>query len=109
MEIKVYGSRGSLPAPSTEGFSTQEFGGNTTCFSLQAKKGSLHVIDAGSGIRTLGLDLMRNGFGKGEGKLDLYFTHALGPHTRFSILYPSLCTRKSCRRVGRGNGGWTIN
>ena len=58
--ITCYGPRGSLPTPSTRDFSTVEFGGNTSCYYLEA--GPFRVIlDAGSGIRNLGNDLMKAG------------------------------------------------
>mgnify|MGYP003966347817 FL=1 len=65
MKVTCYGPRGSIPAPSTKRFSTIEYGGDTTCYYVEA--GPFRVIqDAGSGIRTLGNDLMRRGDGFGK-------------------------------------------
>jgi phosphoribosyl 1,2-cyclic phosphodiesterase len=51
MEIRFWGTRGSIPAP---GPSTLEFGGNTTCLEVVLRSGRRIVIDAGTGIRLLG-------------------------------------------------------
>ncbi|MFZ2090058.1 MAG: MBL fold metallo-hydrolase, partial [Desulfobaccales bacterium] len=51
MEIRFWGTRGSIPAP---GPSTLEFGGNTTCLEVVLNSGRRIVIDGGTGIRLLG-------------------------------------------------------
>ena len=50
------------------------FGGNTSCAYLKIKKNHI-ILDAGSGMRVLGLELMGQEFGKGEGKAKVFFTH----------------------------------
>jgi phosphoribosyl 1,2-cyclic phosphodiesterase len=50
------------------------FGGNTSCIEVSTPKQRL-IIDAGSGIRLLGYDLMKGPCGKGQGEVDLLFTH----------------------------------
>jgi phosphoribosyl 1,2-cyclic phosphodiesterase len=52
MKVKVWGARGSIPAP---GPSTARYGGNTSCVQLTLSDGSVLVLDAGSGIRDLGM------------------------------------------------------
>jgi len=65
MKVVCYGSRGSIPAPSTKRFSTIEYGGDTTCYYVEA--GPFRIIfDFGSGGRTLGNDLMKRGEGFGK-------------------------------------------
>jgi phosphoribosyl 1,2-cyclic phosphodiesterase len=54
MEIRFWGTRGSIPAP---GPSTLEFGGNTTCLEVVLRTGRRIVIDGGTGIRLLGESL----------------------------------------------------
>jgi hypothetical protein len=54
MKIKVWGCRGSLPAP---GRSTIRYGGNTTCLEVRLSDNTLIVLDAGSGIKKLGKTL----------------------------------------------------
>lgn len=51
--VKFWGVRGSIPTP---GPSTVKFGGNTSCVEVRAD-GEIIVLDAGSGIRGLGLAL----------------------------------------------------
>jgi phosphoribosyl 1,2-cyclic phosphodiesterase len=51
MEIRFWGTRGSIPSP---GPSTLEFGGNTTCLEVVLRTGRRIVIDGGTGIRLLG-------------------------------------------------------
>ena len=55
MKVKIWGCRGSLPTP---GPKTVKYGGNTTCYELRSESGELLIIDAGSGIRELGLALL---------------------------------------------------
>ena len=54
-------------------------GGNTTCVEIQAGSETF-IIDAGSGLRELGLELMKGPCSKGEGKLHFFFTHAHWDH-----------------------------
>jgi phosphoribosyl 1,2-cyclic phosphodiesterase len=58
MKIKFYGTRGSIAVPGEE---FTEFGGNTTCLSVTFKSGRTAVLDAGTGIRNLGNDMIRKG------------------------------------------------
>ncbi len=51
MEIRFWGTRGSIPSP---GPFTLEFGGNTTCLEVVLNSGRRIVIDGGTGIRLLG-------------------------------------------------------
>ena len=54
MKIKVWGARGSVPAPEPE---TMRYGGNTSCVELMLSDGSRLILDAGTGARNLGLTL----------------------------------------------------
>ena len=51
--VRFWGVRGSLPTP---GPSTVHYGGNTSCVEVRAD-GQLIILDAGTGIRGLGLRL----------------------------------------------------
>ena len=51
MKIKVWGARGSIPAPGPE---TMRYGGNTSCVEVTLSDGSTVILDAGTGIRNLG-------------------------------------------------------
>ena len=73
MKIKFYGTRGSVPV-SDPGF--MEFGGNTTCLFISAidEGADTLIIDAGTGIRNLGKDIMSGKVDLGE-DISLGFTH----------------------------------
>ncbi len=55
MEIKFWGTRGSIPSP---GAHTLEFGGNTSCVEVLLNCGRRIVIDGGTGLRLLGTHLL---------------------------------------------------
>jgi phosphoribosyl 1,2-cyclic phosphodiesterase len=54
MKVKVWGARGSVPSPGPE---TTRYGGNTSCVQVTLSDGTVIVLDAGTGIRNLGLTL----------------------------------------------------
>ena len=56
MKVKLWGTRGSIPSPGPE---TIRYGGNTSCVGVTLSDGSLLALDAGTGIRSLGLALGR--------------------------------------------------
>lgn len=53
--VTFWGTRGSIPTP---GHSTEKYGGNTSCVSVEHGKTHL-IFDAGTGIRDLGIQLMK--------------------------------------------------
>lgn len=72
MKVRFWGVRGSIPAP---GPKTVRYGGNTPCVELEAG-GETFIIDAGTGIRELGFDLMKRAAGKPvNAKLFIGHTH----------------------------------
>lgn len=58
MEAKIYGVRGSIPMP---GRSTLRYGGNTVNVGLRLADGTRVFLDAGTGVRQLGKDLIAEG------------------------------------------------
>jgi phosphoribosyl 1,2-cyclic phosphodiesterase len=54
VKVDLWGTRGSIPSPGPE---TIRYGGNTSCVGVTLADGSLLALDAGTGIRTLGLAL----------------------------------------------------
>ncbi len=54
-------------------------GGNTTCVEIRSKD-QLLILDAGSGLRVLGIDLMGKGFIKGNQQADFLITHTHRDH-----------------------------
>ena len=80
--IKFWGVRGSVPCP---GPKTVRYGGNTTCMEINCGSRTL-IIDAGSGIRELGLSLLQRG---GPVQADVFFTHLHLDHvTGFPFFAP---------------------
>jgi phosphoribosyl 1,2-cyclic phosphodiesterase len=51
VRVRIWGARGSIPAP---GPRTARYGGNTSCVQVTLSDGTVLVLDAGSGIRDLG-------------------------------------------------------
>lgn len=70
MKITFYGTRGSIPVCDRDFL---EFGGNTTSLKITRDNGRIAIIDAGTGIRNLGIDLIKEGFYQDE--LFIGFTH----------------------------------
>ena len=68
MLATIWGSRGSLATP---GRRTVRYGGNTSCVEIRAADGALLILDAGTGIRELGLSLGEN---RPE-RIDLLLSH----------------------------------
>jgi phosphoribosyl 1,2-cyclic phosphodiesterase len=54
VKVKVWGARGSVPTPGPE---TWRYGGNTSCVQVTLNDGTTLVLDAGTGIRPLGLQM----------------------------------------------------
>jgi phosphoribosyl 1,2-cyclic phosphodiesterase len=54
VKVRLWGTRGSLASP---GADTARYGGNTSCVEVRGAGGGALVIDAGTGIRTLGRTL----------------------------------------------------
>jgi phosphoribosyl 1,2-cyclic phosphodiesterase len=74
MKIKFWGTRGSIPAP---GKDTIIYGGNTTCLEINLDNGKKVIIDAGTGIRSLGREFESN---KEDVDIYLLVTHIHWDH-----------------------------
>lgn len=68
MRARIWGARGSLASPGSD---TIRYGGNTSCIELRPEDGSLVVLDAGTGIRKLGLTLD----GSSPQRIDILLSH----------------------------------
>ena len=78
MIFTLWGVRGSLPCP---GLSTVRYGGNTLCIEVRyGPDNRLIIIDAGSGIRPLGGQLMKTDFTKGPITAKILFSHTHWDH-----------------------------
>lgn len=72
MKIKFWGVRGSIPTP---GPTTAKYGGNTTCIEVIGEQGECIILDAGTGIRSCGLSLLKKGFPLPEINIFISHTH----------------------------------
>ena len=79
MKVKVWGARGSVPAP---GPKMNRYGGNTSCVQLCLESGEELILDAGTGIRTLGLDLAT------ARRVNILLTHLHLDHIQGLMFFP---------------------
>ncbi|MEP6662037.1 MAG: response regulator [Verrucomicrobiota bacterium] len=83
--LKFWGVRGSLPTPGPE---TAFYGGNTSCVEVRADN-EIVILDAGTGIRSLGIALS-NEFKKNPLKLTLLISHTHWDHIQgFPFFLPA--------------------
>ena len=73
--VTFWGTRGSIPTP---GPSTSRYGGNTPCVAVEGAGGQLVVLDAGTGIRALGLELVAKQ--NGAARVEILLSHAHWDH-----------------------------
>jgi phosphoribosyl 1,2-cyclic phosphodiesterase len=71
-EVAFWGTRGSIPTPGPD---TARYGGNTACISIGSSDGRLVILDAGSGLRPLGHELMKQRNGIVTADILLSHTH----------------------------------
>ncbi len=62
MKVRFWGTRGSIAKP---GPTTARYGGNTSCVEVRSSRGTLVVIDCGTGSHGLGQTLMAEGVTRG--------------------------------------------
>ena len=99
--IQFWGTRGSIAVPGPE---TLRYGGNTTCVELRAD-GEIIVLDAGSGIRPLGVSLQREFQGRPI-NLSLLITHAHWDHIQgFPFFKPAYDSKNEIRIFGFDGAG----
>jgi phosphoribosyl 1,2-cyclic phosphodiesterase/ActR/RegA family two-component response regulator len=88
--IKFWGVRGSIPSPGPD---TVRFGGNTSCVEVRAG-GEIIILDAGTGLRPLGRELMAK-FNGEPLNLTLLLTHTHWDHIQglpfFRPIYQPEC------------------
>ena len=85
MRATIWGARGSIPAPGPE---TTRYGGNTSCVQVTLDDGSTFVLDAGTGIRSLGLALA----GSNDQPLNILLTHLHLDHIQ-GLMFFAPCFR----------------
>ncbi len=79
MKIRVWGARGSVPAPGPE---MVRYGGNTSSVQLLLDSGEQLLLDSGTGIRTLGLSLAA------APRVNILLTHLHLDHIQGLMFFP---------------------
>jgi phosphoribosyl 1,2-cyclic phosphodiesterase len=79
MKVKVWGARGSVPAPGPE---MNRYGGNTSCVQITLASGEELILDAGTGIRALGMNLLS------EPHVNILLTHLHLDHIQGLMFFP---------------------
>ena len=74
MKVTFWGTRGSIPSP---GPNTIKVGGNTTCLEISTDNRIRIIVDAGTGIRELGLHLVKD---ENPDPITLLLTHSHWDH-----------------------------
>ena len=87
MRVRIWGARGSVPAPGKEMI---RYGGNTSCVQVTLSDGTHLVLDAGTGIRSLGEDLIGH-----DGPIHLLLTHLHLDHIQGLLFFSPLFSAQS--------------
>jgi phosphoribosyl 1,2-cyclic phosphodiesterase len=96
--VRFWGTRGSIPTP---GDRTVFFGGNTSCVEVRPSDSTVLIFDCSTGMRELGMELLRSK--KEIGRIYLlighthwdhiqgfpFFSPAFLPHVELNICAPS--------------------
>jgi phosphoribosyl 1,2-cyclic phosphodiesterase len=72
VRVQFWGTRGSIAKP---GPNTARYGGNTPCIELRSNRGTLVVIDGGTGAHALGRKLISSGGAGLSGSILISHTH----------------------------------
>lgn len=92
--LRFWGVRGSIPTPGPD---TVHYGGNTSCVEVRIG-GQLIILDAGSGLRALGVQLAKE-FGPKALDMTLLLTHTHWDHIQGFPFFASAYNPKNNIRV----------
>lgn len=103
MKVTCWGTRGSIPAPGPD---TVRYGGNTTCVELRLRDKTCMIFDAGTGIRKLGMWLLKQGE---PIQTSIFFTHAHWDHIQgFPFFSPAYTPGNHLTVFGHPQIGHTV-
>jgi phosphoribosyl 1,2-cyclic phosphodiesterase len=95
MNVIVWGCRGTIASP---GPSTIRYGGESTCIEVRTDNGEAIIIDAGSGIRKLGQQLLKD---PSITHISFLLTHSHWDHLAgFPLFQPAYYSRYSFSLCG---------
>lgn len=87
MIIRFWGTRGSIPVP---GKNTLKYGGNTPCVEICCGEDYI-ILDAGSGIRELGNEIIRKNDSK---RIHIFLSHYHWDHIQGILFFKPLYDRR---------------
>ena len=97
--VRFWGTRGSIPTP---GIGAKKYGGNTSCVEIRIDD-TLFICDGGTGLRELGVDLMRRSAGAVTGHL--FFSHTHWDHIQgFPFFSPAYFAHNTFHVYGTAEG-----
>jgi phosphoribosyl 1,2-cyclic phosphodiesterase len=102
MKVKFYGVRGSLPVCGRE---FERYGGNTTCIRiLRENANRIAILDAGTGIRNLGKELISKGIS--QKVINILFSHFHWDHIQgFPFFAPAYNPNQKIGILAMGGQG----
>ena len=105
MRVRFYGTRGSIPTPGSD-YST--YGGNTTCLMVTGENGNFGILDAGSGLRVLGDELLRDP--EPDRPIPILLSHTHWDHIQgFPFFKPAFDPRRKVQVVIHGREKAKLN
>jgi phosphoribosyl 1,2-cyclic phosphodiesterase len=104
MKIRFWGTRGSVPTPGKE---TVRYGGNTPCVEVRLANEELIILDAGTGIRGLGDQLIHKGAAV---KAHILISHPHWDHIQgFPFFKPAFVTGTELTIIGSESNNAPLN
>ena len=102
MKVKFYGVRGSVPVCGRE---FERYGGNTSCIRiLRENVNRVVILDAGTGIRKLGKELIKDGVS--QNIINIVFSHFHWDHIQgFPFFAPAYNPNQRIGILAMGMGG----
>jgi phosphoribosyl 1,2-cyclic phosphodiesterase len=92
MKVTFYGTRGTMPVADPN---YTQFGGNTACILVTFSTGRIAILDAGTGIRKLGNDLL-NSSHEQFGNISIILSHTHWDHIQgFPYFEPAYDPRRN--------------
>jgi phosphoribosyl 1,2-cyclic phosphodiesterase len=95
MKVRIWGCRGSI---TSSGPDTLRYGGESTCLEVTTDSGRVIIIDAGSGIRNLGKEILGSG---NRTEFTILLTHSHWDHLAgFPFFRPAYFSKYSFKLCG---------